>query len=102
MDAMVTARMSVGKKEAGGAVLHELGLTASQVINELYDYLIAHRDVPFKTAVEEAGRSERLAQALAEVDEVPKMTLDSRYAAMDIRDARAERLARGGFSDGAA
>ena len=31
MDAMVTARMPQGKKEAATAVLKELGLTASQV-----------------------------------------------------------------------
>lgn len=92
MDAMVTARMSVGKKEAGGAVLRELGLTASQAINELYDYLIAHHAVPFGAS--DTSRAERVARAVEEVDAMPRVSLSPHYAKMDARDARAERLSR--------
>ena len=49
MDAMVTARMPQGKKEAGVEVLRSLGTTSSTVINELFDYLIARRELPFGT-----------------------------------------------------
>ena len=40
-DAMVTARMSQEKKEAGNRVLEQLGTNASQVVNRLYDYVLA-------------------------------------------------------------
>ncbi len=91
MDAMVTGRMAPGKKEAGNLVLAELGLTASQVINELYDYLIANRKTPFES--ENSGeREERLRVAAASVDAIPKVSLDAHYAEMDIKQARRERL----------
>ena len=45
-EAMVTARMSKEKKEAGTRVLKSLGQTPSEAINELYDYLIAKRENP--------------------------------------------------------
>lgn len=39
-DAMVTGRMSLQKKNAGGRVLKKLGVSASQAINQLYDYFV--------------------------------------------------------------
>lgn len=45
-DAMVTGRMPQAKKQAGGRVLQSLGLSASQVINQLYDYLITYERLP--------------------------------------------------------
>ena len=45
-DAMVTVRMSQEKKDAGTRVLKSLGQTASEAINEFYDYLIAKRENP--------------------------------------------------------
>lgn len=45
-DAMVTVRMSQEKKDAGARVLKSLGQTASEAINEFYDYLIAKRENP--------------------------------------------------------
>ena len=39
-EAMVTARMRVGKKEEGNRVLASLGTNASKAVNQLYDYVI--------------------------------------------------------------
>lgn len=47
-DAMVTGRMSQQKKNAGGRVLKKLGVSASQAINQLYDYLISNGALPFE------------------------------------------------------
>lgn len=44
--AMVTARMTSEKKERGGRVLDSLGTNASQVINQLYDYVIRNGSIP--------------------------------------------------------
>lgn len=65
MDAMVTARMPQGKKDAGNAVLKGMGLTPSQVINELYDELIAGNGIPFGSCAEvkRTHTREELAQA---------------------------------------
>ena len=52
-DAMVTARMSQEKKEAGNRVLEQLGTNASQVVNRLYDYVLENKKLPFP---EEQGR----------------------------------------------
>lgn len=46
-DAMVTARMSQEKKEAGNRVLEQLGTNASQVVNRLYDYVLENKKLPF-------------------------------------------------------
>ena len=46
-DAMVTARMSQEKKEAGNRVLEQLGTNASQAVNRLYDYVLEKRQLPF-------------------------------------------------------
>lgn len=95
MDAMVTGRMSQAKKELGNQVLRELGTNASQAINELYDYVISRRALPFSTS--EEGREARLRAAVAAVDAVPRVELDERFAAMDVKQARMERLADAGM-----
>ena len=96
MDAMVTARMPAGKKEAGARVLKELGLTASQAINMLWDELISTGRMP--TADDKKStrddRAKRLAEAMAWVDGFPYLQVDERYRNMSIREARAERLAQ--------
>ena len=46
-DAMVTARMSSEKKEAGNRILEQMGTNASQAVNRLYDYVIEKRELPF-------------------------------------------------------
>ena len=92
MGAMVTGRMSAAKKEQGTRVLNELGTNASQAINALYDYVIAHRALPFPDAGRQRGQSELLRASLRLVDAIPKVALDARYAAMTTKDARRERL----------
>ncbi|NJE80712.1 RelB/DinJ family addiction module antitoxin [Olsenella sp. SW781] len=95
VDAMVTGRMSQAKKELGNQVLRELGTNASQAINELYDYVISRRALPFSASGE--AREARLRAAVAAVDAVTRVELDERFAAMDVRQARAERLADAGL-----
>lgn len=90
MDAMVTGRMPTAKKELGNRVLRELGTTASQAINDLYDYAITHHALPFPSA--EGDRQERLRAAVKAVDAVPKVELKGRFLSMDLRQARGERL----------
>ena len=72
-DAMVTARMSQEKKEAGNRVLEQLGTNASQVVNRLYDYVLENKKLPFP---EEQGRrkytQEEIAEAIAWVDSIPR------------------------------
>lgn len=69
MDAMVTARMPEGKKEAGGAVLKSLNTSASGAINQLYDYLIAHRALPFEAdAAKAVPLEKRIREATDLVD----------------------------------
>ena len=100
MDAMVTGRMPAEKKELGNSVLSELGTNASQAINALYDYVIAHRSLPF--SAQESDRQTLLRASLDRVDAIPKVRLDAAYAQMSLRDARRERLSRGNATGGAA
>lgn len=101
MDAMVTGRMPVGKKESGNGVLRALGLTTSQAINDLYDYLIAHGEMPCGDKAQ-ADRAKRLEEALAYIDSFPSVKIDDRYAAMTSREIRMERLVAryGGVDNG--
>ena len=55
-DAMVTGRMSPEKKEEGNRILASLGSNPSQAINQLYDFVIAKRALPF--ADKPAGTAE--------------------------------------------
>lgn len=99
MDAMVTARMPVGKKEAGVEVLDALGTTASRVINELFDYLIEHGRTPFDVPAEQDGanRARRLREAVARVDSIPRLHVEDEYLNMSIKEARMRRLASNGL-----
>ena len=93
-DAMVTARMSQAKKEAGGRVLEAIGSSASQLINEAYDYLIIHGDSPFTagTTPSEGLTPERIAAALSEIEEL-RLAPDNRFRTMSDEELRRERLA---------
>lgn len=72
--------------------MHELGMSASQAINQLYDYLIAERSVPFGNG-DGVPDAEDMAAAYAFVDDLPKVALEKKYEDMDAKDARRERLA---------
>lgn len=99
-DAIVAARMSRAKKEAGTRVLESLESNASQFINEAYDYLIAHGDSPFAKGSRQGERSltrETLAEALAAVDAMC-LPADNRFAAMNDDEIKRERLIRRGLA----
>lgn len=70
-DAMVTGRMTPAKKEAGNKVLEELGLNASQAINQLYDYLIEKGSMPFSKPKREYTK-EQIEEALAYARSIPR------------------------------
>lgn len=98
-DSMVTARMPRAKKEAGGRVLSRLGSNASQLINDVYDYLIANNASPCadgrrteSTPINQA----RITEALASVEGLC-MPKDNRFATMDDAAIRRERLSRRGL-----
>ena len=97
-DAMVTARMSSSKKEAGNRVLECLGCNASQVVNELYDYLIKNRALPWQK--EERKRpaitKEQWAEAQAWLDSM-RIDVDPRFATMTDDEIRHERLVSRGL-----
>ena len=98
-DAMVTARMSQEKKEAGGSVLEELGVTASQAINGLYDHLIAHGELPFAPKRRRYSSAEWEA-AVAWVDALPILVPESPLASMADREIKEERLRVRGLFEG--
>lgn len=91
--AMVSARMSSTKKEAGNRILERLGSNASQAINELYDYIVEKGALPWQEeqAPSSAVDKDRLREALDWVDGL-QVDLSSDFAAMSIADARLHRL----------
>lgn len=108
-EAMVTARMSADKKEEGTRILSQLGTTASQAINEMYDYLIEHRALPLmgKGVGKEEGvggfsfTEEQWSDACAHVKGM-RVPLRSEFAAMSLKDAKMHRLRSKGYLDGLA
>ena len=97
---MVTARMSAGKKEVGAAVLKELGVSASEAINQLYDHLIAERRLPWDEAVaDHADRSSVFARATALVDAIPRIPAEPGFEDMTTHQARLARLGLDGSDD---
>ena len=100
MDAMVTARMSAGKKEVGAAVLKELGVSASEAINQLYDYLISERRLPWDgAAADHADRNMVFAQAIAQVDAIPRIPAEPGFEDMTTHQAHLARLGLDGSDD---
>lgn len=99
-DAMVTARMSQEKKEAGNRVLEQLGTNASQAVNRLYDYVLEKKELPFP---EQQGRrkytQEEIARAIAWVDGLRLTSAPSRLDNMTLKEAKRERLAARGLMD---
>ena len=95
-DAMVTARMSSEKKEAGNRILEQLGINASQAVTRLYDYVIEKRQLPFpEEHVQKQYTQEEIARAMAWVDSL-RMDHPNRFANMTLKEVKRERLiARG-------
>ena len=89
-NAMVTARMTQAKKDAGNRVLEQLGMNASQMINQAYDYLIEKRALPFEATARQAHTAEDIAHAKALVAamRIPKASRFSHMTDDEIRQAR--------------
>ena len=99
-DAMVTARMSATKKEAGNRILESMGSNASQAINEFYDYLISKKQLPWaeqkKTGSKKTIDTKALGAILAEMDSMA-VQLDPKFAGMTAKEAKQHRLAARGL-----
>ncbi|WP_302393156.1 type II toxin-antitoxin system RelB/DinJ family antitoxin [Eggerthella sinensis] len=96
-DAMVTARMSPEKKEAGNRALEQLGTNASQAVNRLYDYVIEKKQLPFPEPRQKgAFTPEEIARAKAWVESIRMTNSPSRFDNMTLKEVKRERLiARG-------
>lgn len=99
-EAMVTARMGVGKKEEGNRVLASLGTNASKAVNQLYDYVIERGALPFDARAEERhphGRAE-VEAAMSLVDSLV-VSVTEPYRSMSTKDARLARLSIAGAAE---
>ena len=95
-DAMVTARMSAEKKEAGNRMLEQLGTNPSQAVNRLYDYVLEKKELPFPEQQERRKYSqEEIARAIAWVDSIPRK---DRFSTMTDDEIRRERLISRGLA----
>lgn len=94
-DVMVTGRMSQAKKAAGNKVLQSLGLNASQVINQLYDYLIAKNATPFDTTQTETIAKTDLTDALNFVRSVQRKNC---FSQMTDEEIKRSKLAKYGIT----
>lgn len=91
-DAMVTARMSSTKKDAGNRILEQLGTNASQVVNDLYDYVVENGMLPWQAArPQHSVNKKELKAAMQWVDGL-QMDLPSEVSSMTIKDAKRARL----------
>lgn len=93
-DAMVTGRMTREKKEEGNRILESLGTTPSKAINQLYDFLIERKRLPFEEKAERHEIDpEKLAEARAWVRSFRRsQPLDPHFANMTTKEAKRERL----------
>ncbi len=99
-DAMVTARMTPEKKEAGNRILEQLGTNASQAINRLYDYVLEKRALPFPEQQEQRKYTqEEIAEAIAWVDGLRRPRKPSRFDNMTLKEVKRERLIAKGLMD---
>lgn len=89
-EAMVTGRMSTAKKKAGNKVLSNIGVNASQAINQLYDYIIEHGRLPFSESKERTISAKEWKEAKEFVASIP---FKNRFSTMTDDEIRQERLA---------
>lgn len=101
-DAMVTGRMSPEKKEEGNRILASLGSNPSQAINQLYDFVIAKRALPFADkSAQRTYSKEEIAEAVAWVKSLRgSAQLSGRFATMAVKEAKRERLIAKGLMEG--
>ena len=100
--AMVTGRMSKEKKEEGNRVLASLGSSPSKAINQLYDFVIAKRALPFEEKPARRSYSkEEIAEAVAWARSLRGTAqLSGKWATMTIKEAKRERLIAKGLMEG--
>lgn len=99
-DAMVTARMSAEKKEAGNRMLEQLGTNASQAVNRLYDYVLEKKQLPFPEQQERRRYTqEEIAQAIAWVNGIKMPDVSGRFDNMTLKEVKRERLIARGLMD---
>lgn len=95
-DAMVTARMTQSKKDAGGRILESLGTNASAAINDLYDYVISKRELPFGNELQSsAPAKEDLVQALAWADSLIQVE-PGELSGLSLKEAKRHKLIANG------
>ena len=96
-DAMVTARMSQEKKDACNRILEQLGTNPSQVVNQLFDYVIEKQELPFSE--EKHGHTkEEIAEAIAFIDSIQTLPEGNRFATMTDEEIKMERLKSRGLA----
>ncbi len=92
---MVTARMSSEKKELGNRILAQLGTNASQTVNDLYDYVISNKRLPF-SASQEFGlgkySKKQIKDAARQVDGLVIRDINPTIATLSPKDAKRLRL----------
>ncbi len=94
-DSMVTARMSSEKKELGNQILAQLGTNASQTVNELYDYVISHKRLPFSQNKEfglNKYSKKQIQDAARMVDSLVIQDIDPSVAVLSTKEAKRLRL----------
>ena len=92
VDSIVTARVPQEKKEAVGAILKQLGSSPSQVINQLYDYVLEHKELPLMATRPKGYTAEDINDALALLGSI-SISPDSRFNDMSYDEIMAERAA---------
>ena len=99
-DAMVTARMAPAKKELVARKLEALGTNPSQFINNCYDYVLEHDELPIPN---DAGPREHTPEELAAAQEWMRTLLSfdvggERFSTMTDDEIRQERLISRGLA----
>ena len=96
-DAMVTARMPQSKKDAGGRILASLGTTASAAINDLYDFVISNRALPFSDASERTAPSRQdVEAAIAWANGIARVE-PGELSSLSLKEAKRHKLASKGL-----
>ncbi|MEF9925911.1 MAG: hypothetical protein RSF32_03250 [Raoultibacter sp.] len=88
MDAMVTARVPVEKKEKVDALLREAGATATQLVNAAYDYYLERGEIPLRAPKDE---KKELQRRLTLFRSIPR-PLPAFCEELDLETTREERL----------
>lgn len=91
-DVMVTGRMSKAKKEAGNRILRSMGISASQAINQLYDYLIEEKELPFSQKRSPRRTKAQARKAASFVDSIPVTNAFSSMTDEEIRRHKIKML----------